>query len=163
MPSNTHVHEQIVRWLEEEAEQVIRSRTGVTSIHINELDPQFRDPARWEEGMLECLRSAEHVVVELPLDVAVGLPIGRPAGPQALGERSFANLLELRTYVPPVLCLFRPGREPWEVTVREFGGQCQGASLPGLELYLCEWWDPDDAQQVGSVWIQSTRLDARSQ
>jgi hypothetical protein len=153
------IDEEIKLWIVEAAERGTRLQEDAMNIHIDELDARLRDPAHWEEGILECLRSAERLSTELciPYEVTVGLPIGRPVEKQDLHDPSLDKLLTLRVRTPPMLCLFRAGREPWEVTVQDFGGRCEHASLPGLDMYPCDWWDEYDELRIGCVWLRSAR------
>lgn len=134
------------------------SDTGepVASIHIYELDERLRDPALWEAGMVDCLRAADLVVTEqkLPYMVAVGLPLAAPLNQETPVEISIASFVALRSYTPPMLCVFRAGLEPWKTVVQAYGGDCQQFSHPSLELYACRWWDVDENECVGGMWMR---------
>lgn len=132
-------------------------REQVASIHVDELDEHLSEPAQWVSGMLECLRAAESLVRQdgRTFRVAVSLPLARPVGVEEIAGLSLVRLVEFRTYTPPLLCVFEPGREPWIVTERECGGRCIRVPHTDLEMYSCEWWDSDDEKPAGGVWMRS--------
>jgi hypothetical protein len=156
------MNEEIEAWMLEAGNGGTACLEYPTSIHLDELDARYRDPTRWEEGILECLRSALPIRARLglPCEVTVGLPIGRPLGRLELHHLSIAKLVELRTRTPPLLCLFPYGRESWMEVVRDYKGRCTRARLLDLELHLCDWWDADDERQVGGVWISAGDVQA---
>ncbi|HET7463765.1 MAG TPA: hypothetical protein VFJ82_21095 [Longimicrobium sp.] len=132
------------------------STNAVASIHLDELDRKLADPATWEQAITDCLPIADAVRLrhEIPYEVAVGIPVSPPVTTAELGAPALRRIVERRTAVTPVVCLFRRGHEPWEVTEREFEGECERYHADGYELHLCKWWDPDDERLAGGVWVR---------
>lgn len=150
------IDSELTAWMLKVAKADSASTNAVASVHLDELDRKLADPATWEQAIIHCLPIADAVLRdhELLYGVAVGIPVSHSVAVAELRAPSLRQIVEMRTAVTPVVCLFRRGREPWEVTEREFQGKCERRDTDLYELYVCTWWDPDDERMAGGVWVR---------
>lgn len=144
-------------WIQEIEEQRDQGVQTERTIHLDELDPRMRDPARWGEGMLELASAAGRLVTErrLPWIAAVGLMISPPFSDDDVQCLQMHDLLQRRTRTPPLLYLAERGEEPWTRVAWFSQGGMISSTLGTMDLYVCRWWDSDEGEPAGAAWVHA--------
>ena len=111
-------------------------------LHIDRIDPSFRDRSQWTRGMVESLERARPVAMELAkgktLAVLCSLDDGAVSSPQDM-----ADLAAQFDWSPPSLYLFHRDRVPWkqhpELTQLDDLPLGNFPSLKSTEIVIYRW------------------------
>jgi hypothetical protein len=160
MPTDAHIRgEAIERWM-----SAILTDGGILrfdDLHIDQVDPAWRDRNQWIEAGLEAFRISIDVRNRNRLPFGVGLGFSLESGNQARGidfqtrEEPYARL----DWSPPSLHLFRRGAEPHtqvapaDGTVQPLDPATLGAQRD-VRCYYLEFKQPGSTEFCRSVFVE---------
>lgn len=100
-------------------------------LHIDQIDPGWKDRNQWLDGGLEAFRIAASLRDRRRFSVDVALAFSLEAGrtPRGVDFQAASELKRSFDWSPPSLYLLPPGRKLWEI------GAAEGAATPaGLSV-----------------------------
>lgn len=130
-------------------------------LHIDNINPRWKDKNRWIEGGLEAFRTALSVRDQhrLPFTVCLTFSLVAKNQPCGIDFQTREDLLANLNWMPPSLYLFDRGKEPYKETTRA-GGTAQAldpaicGAQGGVHCYYLESKSQDDDEFNRSVFVE---------
>lgn len=132
--------ELFIKFLENWVNQVISQRLWIkfVDLHIDEVDPEFKNRRNWISGSLFLLGCIMSLIDKSKYDVILAIPLSCVSVPSYIdfkGLREIENELDL---TPPSFYLFPKGETNYEKTIRDSKYLEQVSEKEKLEVYYDE-------------------------
>jgi hypothetical protein len=155
--------ERIAAWLAGALERA--ANQPFDDLHIDEIDPRWKDRKTWLAGGLEALRIAAGLLgrPDQPVRLLLAFSLRSSEIPLGLDFHDASGLESALDGSPPSLYLFPNGVEPWEagrrdgdpapehLTVETLDPALFGPSSPGTAAYFLEFRQPGSSEFCRTV------------
>lgn len=128
-------------------------------VHLDQLDPAFRDPSVWATAAVECLVIAAQVVGDRswPITVAVEFFLQPGRAYEPLDAVELSELSNRWSHTPPALTVYRDGAEPWakSESFKPAGiatGKSGGDKLM-FQSFFQQWYDEAEGDYDRRLWL----------
>lgn len=159
MTTNEILRSAIYEWMQKVVAEA--ADVDLHDVHIDRLDPRFRDRKSWIQGGLQCLTIASSLAKarESPIQVALVVSLR----PRRTTHRNLpSTLVEIERAVdwaPPSLLIASGKTAPWTESV------CTALPIEGIKnvnVHYCQWFYSDDAEFRSSCWFVPGREETLS-
>lgn len=147
----------ITKWM---ASVVERSAYDLfPDLHIDEVDPGYRDRRTWADASVALLFEAGRVREELrwSVTVAAGFSLTSGGSPAGFGDiRGVDDVVAATDWSPPSLYVFERGREPWREEENCVATAHVRDQARGVEIFCREWLHEPDREFRRTCWVTTS-------
>lgn len=149
----TSMNAELEEWLHTAIEH--DEMRNAASIHIDQLNSEFRLRPTWEKGMLEVLFAAAELCRSHGWShgVAVGMSLMPSATSQGVEPVPLDSLMAEADWAPPNIFVYSAGAQPWNYPGVVWKHSVELTQLGSVELIRGEWFDSNDQEFRRAFWV----------
>lgn len=134
-----------------------RSYERYEDLHLDKIDPAYREPSTWLSAGATCLDAAIAIRDANRWPYAVALGMSLKAGPGRIGRNfnRYAGVASGLDWTPPSLYLFPRDDRSWlgGPGLEELGPEYRAPTSAANQAFFREWYDANDQEYRRSLWF----------